>query len=352
MRHRDNIVCTDSEKAHLCRLPNFEPDEIPPRVENPSKKGLVAIPIFGSVTNSTSGAEFCGLISALWARRSWLLNTDAMDYGIEVKLYMEDHFQQNEDIMSILDQNGVRTEDIIWFDGSLVEGAIPVSDKSRPGKGAFFSFKAKKCCIYTDRQLEAYEWVFQPDSDCFVVKSGETRLPFFSDFFKKDLPYNLMSFYVNLKPENPPYDTVDNLRRVQFSSVEEWKSDFEALLGSDMLDRYCNPNRWYMVPHTSLFAFPARHFMSERWEDCEFLIKVARIMLNDEQTLSVWHSLGNEIGDLSRTLDNCPMHLVVEPNVGHTVDEVHRLFDAGIPYIVHFGAITLETIWRKGIGAL
>ena len=46
MRHRGNIVCMDSEKAHLCRLPNFEPDEIPPRIDNPSKVSLVLIPLF------------------------------------------------------------------------------------------------------------------------------------------------------------------------------------------------------------------------------------------------------------------------------------------------------------------
>lgn len=357
MRHRDKIVCIDSEKAHLCRLPNFEPNEIPPRVENLSKKGLVIIPLFGATTGSAAYVKSVGLISALWARRSWLLNSDAMDYGIEVKLYMENHFRENAEIMSILDTNGVTDADILWFDGSFVEGAVPVSDKA----GTYLARSAKVCTVYTNRQMEDYDWIFMADSDLFVIKSGEHRLPFFSDFFKsvydpdlsgQDRPYNLMSFYVNDKPPAPPYQTEKVLARVQFSSVEEWKADFEALLGSDMLDRYCNPDRWFMIPHSSLHAFPAKHFMRERWDDCEFLIKIARIMISDEQTLSVWHSLGHEIGDLSRTLDNCPMHMVVEPNVGYTVDEVHSLFDAGIPYIIHFGAITLESIWREGIGAI
>ena len=345
MRHRDQIVCMDSEKAHLCRLPDFSPHELPPRIDNPSKKGLVTIPLFGSVTNQTGSIEFGGLISALWSRRSWLLNSDAMDYGIEVKLYMENHLRQNEDIMSILNRNGITDNDVIWFDGSPVEGAVPV-------EGGYFSQKAKKSTIYTNQDLEAYDWIFQPDSDVFVIKSGKDHLPFFSNFFQAELPYNLMSFYVNRQPPNPPYHGPETIRRVQFSNFEEWKSDFEEAFGTDMLDRYCNPNRWFMIPHNSLHAFPAKHFMRERWDDCELLIKCARIMLSDEHALSVWHSLGNEIGDLSKTLYNCPMYLVVQPNRGDSVDKVHDLFDAGIPYIIHFGALTLETIWRKGIGAL
>ncbi len=260
MRHQDKIVCIDSEKAHLCRLPIFEMDEIPPRVENPSKKGLVIIPLFGHITGATDYVEFCGLISALWARRSWLLNSDAMDYGVEVKLYMENHFRENAEIMSILDTSGVTDADILWFDGSSVEGAVPVSDKA----GTYLARSAKVCTVYTNRELEDYDWIFMADSDLFVIKSGENRLPFFSDFFKQKLPYNLMSFYVNDKPPAPPYQTEQVLPRVQLSSVEEWKSDFEALLGSDMLDRYCNPDRWFMIPHSSLHAFPAKHFMRER----------------------------------------------------------------------------------------
>lgn len=347
MRHRDNIYYS-SNKAHLARLPNLESHEVPPRVVSPSKRGLVIIPLFTGITNLIDDKVFVGLISALWARRSWLLNSDAMDYGIEIKLYMENCLSEDEHIMSILEQNGAREEDILWFDGSSVEGTIPVENK----KGTYFSQNGKTNTIFTNRELEVYDWVFRADSDIFVVKSGENCLPFFSDFFKQELPYNLMSFCTNRQPPNPPYRTPESLRRVQFSSFEEWKTDFEALFGRNMLDRYCNPERWFMVPHNSLHAFPAKHFMSERWADCEFLIKVTRIMIDDEGSLSVWHSLGNEIGDLTETLDNCPMHLVVEPNVGHTVDTVHKLFDDGIPYIVHFGELTLETIWRKGIGAL
>ena len=345
MRHRVNIICNDPEKAHLCRLPNMEPDERPPSVGNPSNRAIVTIPVFGKETGKTTGVEHFILPSAIWTRRSWIMNTDALDFGIEVKLYIEDHLKNSETVRAILLQNGITDDDILWFDGRPVEGAVPSDTGS-------FSFKAKKCCLYTDRRFEKYKWVIQPDADCFVVKTGEKRLPFFKSFFDKVLPFELMSFYTNDKPESPPYQTTPTLRRVQFQGLDEWRSDFEALLGSEMLAKYTDPNQWYMVPHTSLFAFPSQHFMTTRWNDCEFLIDIARIMLNDEQTLSVWHSLGNPVGDLSRTLDDCPMHLIVEPNVSYSIDEVHKLHDQGEPFILHFGNVTTETIWRKGIGAL
>ena len=133
---------------------------------------------------------------------------------------------------------------------------------------------------------------------------------------------------------------------------ETWKEDFEALLGQDMLDRYCSPERWIMIPHNPLHVFPARHFMRERWADCELLIKVARIMLGDEQTLSVWHSLGNDMYDLRELLDCCLMITLTVPNSGAKIDEIHTLSNNGIPYLLHFGGATLEAVWRRGIGAI
>ena len=350
MRHRDNIVCGDALKAHLHRLPDMRVHEVPPKIEMPSKAGLVIIPLFAGKPKSDgspgySGCEFGGCMPALWARRSWLLNSDAMDYGIEVKLYMEKHFRQSKDIMSILEQNRARDEDIIWFDGSILEGAIPV-------KGGYSSAWAKKCALYTDRQLQEYDWIFEADSDLFIMKNGDTCFPFFHEFFKKRLSYNLMSFSIDTKPENPPYKTAERLLRVKMSGFEAWKEDFELLLGQDMLDRYCNPDRWFMVPHNPLHIFPAKHFMRDRWVDCEFLIKVARIMLSDEQTLSVWHSMGNDMYDLRELLDNCPMISLAIPNKGILVDKIQTLSNDGIPYLLHFGASTLEAVWRRGIGAL
>ena len=321
MRHRDDIFCGDAEKAHLHRLPNFEAHEVPPKIGKPSKTGVVIIPLFAGQPNSDgspgySGAEFSGCMSALWARRSWLLNSDAMDYSIDVKIYMEKHFRQSDAIMSILKQNRATEEDIIWFDGSALEGAIPV-------KGGYLSAWAKKCVLWADKQLQGYEWIFEADSDLFIMKHGDTCLPFFYEFFKKRLSYNLMSFSIGTKPKDPPYRTAERLLRVGLSSFEAWKEDFENLLGQDMLDRYCNPDRWFMVPHNPLHVFPARHLMQERWTDCELLIKIARIMLSDEQTLSVWHSMGNDMYDLREVLDNCPM--ISNPNSGTVIDEIHRL---------------------------
>ena len=98
MRHRDNIVCGDALKAHLHRLPDMRVHEVPPKIEMPSKAGLVIIPLFAGEPGY-SGCEESGCISALWAGRSWLLNSDAMDYGIEVKFYMDRTYAKSIDII-------------------------------------------------------------------------------------------------------------------------------------------------------------------------------------------------------------------------------------------------------------
>ena len=341
MRHRTEIDCRNDIKAHLCRLPNMESHEVPPKIASPSKAGLVLIPVFTSHTDSRGDFfEHHGGLSAIWARRSWLMNTDAMDYGIEVKLYIEDRLRDQEIIRSILEDNYVTDEDIIWFDGSKVEGAVPAR-----WEAGYESRTAKKCILFGDRQLCEYDWVFQFDSDVFVIKNGETRLPFFYEFFKKAPPDRLVSSFIG------SYSTTEYLVRVRDFGFEAWKSDFEALLGQDMLDRFCNPDRSYIIPHGAFLAFPAKRFMRDRWADCEKLVAVARIMICDETALSVWHAMGNEIYDIC-DLDNCPIVMLLAPHSADDLNRMNELSDNGMPHLFHYGANQIELYWRQGIGAL
>ena len=344
MRHRNCIDCNDGNKSHLHRLPNIEPHEIPPRVDNPSKVGLVLIPLFNRyVKRKDSFFVHHGGLSAVWARRSWLVNSDALDHGIDVKLYIENRLQENKEAMSILEQNHIIEDNILWFDGSKVEGAVRGKP---PNENDFISRTAKKLMLVVDRRLCEYDWVFQLDSDVFVIKNGSSNLSFFSDFFKNAPTDQIASGFMSSH-----YSTVKHILRVRDGyGLEEWKSDFESLLGSDMLDRFTNPARSFSMPHNMFIAFPAKHFMNKRWDDCEKLVEIARIMICDESALGVWHALGNEIYDI-RDLDNCPIVRLMKPNSHHDIQRMNDLSELGVPHLLHYGGNEIEQYWRRGIGA-
>ena len=117
-------------------------------------------------------------IAAVWARRSWMTHTDANDYGIEIKFYVEECVRDSA--MPILERNFVEEQDIIWYDdGDKLEGVIP-----NPEGDGYMTYGTKKCASYTDYRFEDYDWIFDTDSDIFAVSARGEKYPFFQKFFE------------------------------------------------------------------------------------------------------------------------------------------------------------------------
>ena len=328
-------------KSHLSNLPDIDVSQVPSRPDSISKRGLVLLPIFSGFPNNFPLRDDVAhhvASCACWARRSWLVNTDANDYGIEVKFYVEERVKDSA--IPILERNFVEERDIIWFDGSRLEGVLS-------GVG---THGIKKCASYNDDRFQDYDWIFDVDSDVFAVSATGEKYPFFQNFFSNCHENIVGACFVSSLSSNPecltPYDI--GWGTFEGDSVEAWKSRFEAIAGQAMLNKYFDPNLSFMTCNGSIVAFPAKHFMHNRRADCDFLVNTTRELLDLEATLSLWHSMGNPVFSITDHVKLAMFHAHFGPQ---DVDLFLRYFSEG-PFLFHYAFPGINYFWRKGMGII
>ena len=330
-------------KTHLSNLPDIGEWQIPPRPDEISKRGIVLVPLFDGHPTKFDAVNYVShhvAISACWARRSWMMHTDANDYGIEVKFYIEDCVRERA--MPILERNFVEEQDIIWYDdGNKLEGVI----SSRDG---YLTYGIKKCASYNDYRFRDYDWIFDIDSDVFAVSAEGGKVPFFQRFFENSPEHQLGACLVSSCPEDPPYLTPSDIGWCNQlkDSPEAWKNRFESVAGRDMLERYFSPDYWFMTCNGSIVSFPAKHFMRERRDGCEWLISTTRELLDLEATLSLWHSMGNPVFNITKHVNLVMFHSGFSP---HEVGLFMQAFEKGA-FLFHYAFPGIDYFWRKGIG--
>ena len=332
---------TIPNKAHLAQLPDLSPSQIPPRLGNESTRGIVLFPIFFGFPNDLPDRDDIShhvMRSAIWARRTWLMNTDALDYGIAVKFYIENCTR--ESAMPILEENFVAEEDIIWFDGSKLEGTI-TSGRTHG---------IKKCASYNDDRFRDYDWIFDVDSDIFVISRGGEKYPFFRNFFNNCPDNTVSACFVRSPIYEPEGLTPDDMGWTFFKedTPDAWKQRFEAIAGRDITEQYFDPNAWILTCNGGIVAFPAKHFMRERRPDCDFFVNTTRELLDLEATLSLWHTLGNPINNITNYIKIVIYHMQAEKI------DIHRFLNAFKKgsFLLHysFPAEEINPIWKRGIG--
>ena len=345
-----------SHKMHLANLPNLTQSQVPPRPEKVSKRALVLIPIFNGEPLVDNVSHHVAM-SAVWARRSWMLHSDANHYGIEVKFYVEECVRDRA--LPILERNFVEEGDIIYFDGSQMEGALPSGD-------GFATFGAKKTAIYTDDRFRDYDWIFDVDSDIFAVSWSDRKVWFFEHFFENcrfrsensdaSEKYTQGTFFASKPEGGPPYATAVDLGwcrgangSTTDASIADWKRRFETIVDRQILERFMSPDIFMTTYHGGLTAFPAKHFMRERREDCEFLVDTARVMAGTEATLAIWRAKGNAIFDMSEFF---PMVLLHSDFDVDALIELKNLYKVKGRLLFHYSHPGIDLFWREGIGAL
>ena len=331
------------DKIHLAQLPDMDASQIPPRLEDSSTRGLVLLPIFLGYPNFLPNRDYVAhhiVTSAIWARWSWLVNTDVLDYGIAVKFYIEESVR--ESAMPILERNFMDEADIIWFDGSQLEGTL----SSRMTHGI------KKCSSYNDDRFQDYDWIFDVDSDVFVMSTNDEKLPFFRDFFNNCPANTVGACYVRSSVYQPECLTPMDMGWCMFEgdSIEAWKRRFEEIAGRDMLEKYFDSNSWIMTCNGSIIAFPAKHFMHERRTDCDFFVDTTRDLLDLEATLSLWHSLGNPLYNIT----NYAKVLMYHAQAGQNDMALFKRYCAEGAFIFHysFANSDVDLLWKRGVGCL
>lgn len=329
------------DKIHLAQLPDMDVSQIPPRLEDSSTRGLVLLPIFLGFPNflpDRDDAAHHVTRSAIWARRSWLMNTDALDYGIAVKFYVEEHVRDSA--APIFEKNFVDEADILWFDGSQLEGTL----------GSGMTHGIKKCSSYNDDRFRDYDWIFDVDSDVFVISPDGEKYPFFRNFFNNCPENTVGACYVRSPIYQSECLTPDDMGWSLFEedTPDAWKGRFEAIAGRDMLEKYFDPKVWIMTCNGSIIAFPAKHFMRERRTDCDFFVDTTRELLDLEATLSLWHSLGNPLYNIT----NYAKVIMYHAQAGQNDRDLFQHSFAEGPFLFHysFSGEGINHLWKRGIG--
>ena len=344
-RWKDDIRCTlaarelegclNPAKQHLWRLPNLphKTEAYPVQTD----KAIVLFPLFQSVDGDAS-LEHHLVRAAIWARQSWLLFTDVIKHGIAVKFYVEDKVKHR--VLPILKENYYSEEDCIFFDGSEFEGDIR-------------TFLGKKLHIFTNRQFENYEWVIQSDADMFWA----------SQFRSRDVSYNFFDRLFGQEKEIGTFTAwdIDELKRTirdmhwpnhlkeghlnwdnRDEKDAEWLRRAESLTDAEMVKRYTDDTTGIPESHGGLYMFPAKHFMSERWSDCEWIAKAGKLLQADETTFSLFRVKGNKVWSLIHEFD-IPSVAGVEEIDNRTLGDV---------YLSHIGNMDHEWLFQRDIDAL
>lgn len=337
MRDSGNTYYISSGKSHLVRLPALTVES--PRVENPSKRLLMLIPL----TRTTKGFDYvkeAGLIGGIWARHSWLTHTDAVPHGIEIKFYIEDVLK--DDVMPILEANRIDEKEVIFFDGSSFENdSIP-------------RLVGKKLASFIDPRFQEYDWIFVMDCDIFALSPDERKISFFERFFEGCIEGVIGNLYAMVRGIGIPPNWVSrfgDLDEVPFDEAQAiWRQMAETVVNPEVVNRFWDKGVDTIIAGGAMHAYPAKAIMQNtellKWFHC-----AAQVMQDDEAVIALYHAMGNPVWDLrERVKFN---EVMVGPTiVGSDYDDFKEFINADEPFIFHYSMNPVEFFFRSWIGAL
>lgn len=319
-------------KIHLSKLPDLTEDHIPPRPNSVSKRGLVLLPLFTNPDVITSHAA----ISACWAHRSWLLYSDAIDYGIEIKFYIDERVR--ESAMPILERNFISENDIIFH------------DNARQFDVPYQTTGIEKAASYTDDRFAEYDWIFDVDTDIFVMSPNREKLPFFRCFFEI-----CDTEKIGVSWRSSEYLTPLDLHwsgGIPEEEVKDWKLRFLELAGEKLVGIYFDSQQAIIVPNGGIVAIPAKEFQRHRRHDLEFIMRASRDLRDLEAGLSVWDALiskvwGDSLFDIfpaikTTNFDN-------DADIG-SLEHFLNTHSEGNPFLLHYSKSRVAYYWYQGIG--
>ena len=334
-------------KLHMANLPTLKPGEYAKQPRRKSKKAVVVHSLFNDgYPSELSEHAITDYITqaAIWARQTWLRNTDAYEYGVEVQLFVDDRIRDR--ITPIFEANHVPADDILWFTPGKLEGTFHHEGKPE-------TFNVHKMQSYTDERFKEFDWIIDSDSDVFVMPGKDKKFPFFQRLFDACEPTQLGTCYltsrlkgVALNPISKRWAMGPDFRTTD-ESIASWNERFREVAGQEMLDKYWSDDEDYYVCHGGLNLFPAKHFMEHRQSDCEWFDKAGKLLLNDELIFGLWKTMGHPVFDITKLIRFHALHGFSFSNF----DTLSRLIEEGEPFLFHYSNDALNTEWRKGIGA-
>lgn len=294
MKHRLLDGCLNPYKHHLWRLPSIPKEKQPPAYQDDSNDLLVIFPLFQTNEGDTS-LEHHIVRAACWARRSWILFSDAVELNIKIAFYVGDTVINR--VFPILEENGVNPDTHVF----LLEEALFEGDPA--------THLGKKLSYFNDPQFRDYEWVLQMDSDMFLASPSRAKGAFF-EFFEvlEKIPGAVNAHFVDC--DTPPYQ--DNhlecahwwhvlLHQVDDQTkMDEWLKRAAQFVDDDVLEAYRSYDKYYTSCHGGIYAFPTNYYQTERPSECEWIAEAGKSLQDDEAVFSLWHTSGKPLFSISR----------------------------------------------------
>ena len=320
------------DKAHLWRLPDY--DRYGFDYPGESAEQIMIFPLFQVIHNnriSDASLEHHIVKAGVWARRSWLKNSDARDEDIPIKFYVEEQVRNR--VLRLLKKNGIGEQHVLFFDGSAFEGYPQ-------------THLGKKLAFCTDSQFSSYEWVHQVDVDCFMACRGQLTEPYpFFKFFESRTP-DFGSVDNRLTHRHNSSKSIIDFHWINWiidgddrqAKADEWIKRAAHLTSSKIAKKYLDDSIKPQV-HGAIYHLPARHFHTNQPESLRWLAKAGKLLQDDEAVASLWAQNGNVLFNSSKEMGidfitrprdfSYTGRLVREPPTGAYISHIGNCEDDG-----------------------
>ena len=232
--------------------------------------------------------------SACHARRTWIMNTDAVDFGVPCRFYVEE--SEKDVLLPIFEQNHINTDrDIIYF--NCPDDAAPSCNKR--------DHHRKKMSFIKDSRFEDYQWTLVSDSDLFVARGANwdgQKLPIFEKLTIHKPNYGILRYGPGSQDSAEKW-----MNRVNVGSFEQnrdaWFDIIESLVAPDHFKKIKDNPVDLIGSACSLHVFPSEHFMKEKTADCEWLYNAVQHLDSDETTMAIYEKGDADLWDFHREFE-------------------------------------------------
>lgn len=327
---------------NMYRLPDFEEPSPRADIVNDRYTVLIIAYVRGDLESWDFEMPMLYLRSALWSRNSWLVNSDAIEHGVDVKLYIEDVlFEHAKDWL--VEQHIDLERDVITFSCPLIEPELR-TQSYQSGRWAYWG---RKMVSFWDPQLSSYERIVCCDSDTYVASPPGFRF----DFFEKlenltDYQKTACAHFNYGQNNNMWYDFMQSLEdRAQGYSL----ADISKILHID----FRSLSHTFLRPKGWMWSYPAKYFHESKPETVEWIRKAAMIMGWDEFVMAcAYEILGVDHFYMQDEFDMTYINCVgmTEPCIAHGRPYQSVEFRNAADEDKKSVALQVEKEWRDAIG--
>ena len=315
-------------KHHYTRFPHMPATVAPPAYGTDGRAIGVFLIFDRFVDRPSTDIEDWLVKSAAWARRSWILNSDAMEQGVALKFYVEEQVRDRVDPL-LVDYHVDISKDVIYFDGEPFKETMACHFNGRGGKQA---------AIFSDPQFRDYEWVFQIDADMFLARPpGVTgHYPFFERFLDKIVTDFAVIDLHGHRPISEMRWPVQKMNEFEGDECRKAWCEFASVLAN----KDVNLDSVFRGNSAAMTAFHANALWNGHLDVLGWMTHAGKRLQSDEGMFSLLMYMGEEVTGI--------MSLLGLSGVWG-VEQLYQVRERGDFYLAHMG-LPHEWDWRADIG--